>query len=275
MKALIIALALFGCAFANVLRSEPVEIRPNIMTYRNAHYQDRIIGGTNDVPHAHPYQISLQTTSSTGVWYHTCGGSIIGDDTVLTAAHCVDSKPASEYRVVSAEYDFNNIEGVETTIYVKELIIHPDWNAAAINNDVALIKIQGVFKYDSNVAKVTLASSTPPDKTVSIVTGWGYTNYESKTRPNILQAITTERCSDFKAWWGTLFNYKSKSQVATYTTRGEGICIGDSGGPLVYESKSTFIQYGVCSYVMTPCASGNPDVYARVSAFYDWINNNK
>ncbi|EDV27451.1 uncharacterized protein TRIADDRAFT_53164 [Trichoplax adhaerens] len=193
------------------------------MTYRNAHYQDRIIGGTNDVPHAHPYQISLQTTSSTGVWYHTCGGSIIGDDTVLTAAHCVDSKPASEYRVVSAEYDFNKSKVLKLLSMLKN---------SAINNDVALIKIQGVFKYDSNVAKVTLASSTPPDKTVSIVTGWGYTNYESKTRPNILQAITTERCSDFKAWWGTLFNYKT-------------------------------------------CASGNPDVYARVSAFYDWINNNK
>ena len=82
---------------------------------------DRIVGGSNDVKDAHKYQISLQKKTSGGSWYHTCGGSIIKSNRILTAAHCIDSGSASQYRVVAGEYKLFTNENTEQTVAASSL----------------------------------------------------------------------------------------------------------------------------------------------------------
>ena len=100
--------------------------------------------------------------------------------------------------------------------------------------------------YAATVQLATL-SSEPSEGTASIVTGWGYTNYYTQAKPNILQVLDTVRDrNSLAAQDSSVFD--ANSQVATYDSN-QGICSGDSGGPLV--RKSDKLQYGVCSYVMT------------------------
>ncbi len=51
---------------------------------------DKIVGGTEVVPNSLPFQISLQRKSSSGIFAQSCGGSILNENTILDAAHCVD-----------------------------------------------------------------------------------------------------------------------------------------------------------------------------------------
>lgn len=124
-------------------------------------------------------------------------------------------------------------------------IIHSDWNPSRINSDVAVIRLSKGIKFNAYAAKINLASSVPSHNTPSIVTGWGYTNYQQQTRPTILQALDTVAYA-YGRYYSSI--YDSKTQVASYNSN-KGICMGDSGGPLV--NKNTGELYGVCSYVLT------------------------
>ncbi|EDV24746.1 expressed hypothetical protein [Trichoplax adhaerens] len=284
MKTAIIFCALFAVTFASVRpvpfdldeQHETVEYNPKVLTVPARKDIDRIINGQNDVRGEHPYQISLQrkNPSQPGSFYHTCGGSIINQQYILTAAHCVDSGVASDFRVVAGEYDFSRNDNSEQTIAVTKLIIRSDWNPAKINNDIAVVKLASKLTFNSYVAPIALASVTPPTNTASQVTGWGLTNYFLQTRPNILQVLNVKRRSDSDAA-ASSSNYNSFSQVAATTTAyRDGTCQGDSGGPLVFKQNNQYQQYGVVSYGTVPCSWSSADFYARVSSFKTWIENN-
>lgn len=80
----------------------------------------RIVGGENAVKGEFPWQASLQTTSSSG-WYHTCGGSLIDNEWLLTAAHCVHDRETQKFRVILGEHDTSKNDGTEITIDVVQV----------------------------------------------------------------------------------------------------------------------------------------------------------
>ncbi|RDD36395.1 Chymotrypsin-like protease CTRL-1 [Trichoplax sp. H2] len=284
MKTAIIFCALFAVTFAAVrpvpfdlnYYFETVEYNPKVMTAPARRNTDRIIGGENDVKGEHPYQISLQRKNSSQpcLFHHICGGSIINQQHILTAAHCVDSGKVSDFRVVAGEYDLSRNENTEQIIPVIKLIIRSDWNLTTLNNDIAVVKLASKLTYNSYVAPIALASVTPPTNTASQVVGWGLTNYVRKTRPNILQVLDVKRTSDSDAAAITS-KYNNFTQVAATTNIFcEGLCKNDSGGPLVFKQNNQYLQYGVASYVALPCGLYPADFYARVSSFKAWIEDN-
>lgn len=85
----------------------------------------KIVGGVNARPLEFPWQISLRTVSNNGYWYHTCGGSLINNQWVLTAAHCVQKNPDPDmYQVIAGEHDRKVREGTEVECDVKEVTIY-------------------------------------------------------------------------------------------------------------------------------------------------------
>ncbi|NWI97025.1 CTRC protein, partial [Pitta sordida] len=87
----------------------------------------RVVGGEDAVPHSWPWQISLQYRSS-GSWYHTCGGTLIAPQWVLTAAHCISS--SMTYRVVLGKQDLSvEDEPGSVAVGVEKTIVHEKWNS--------------------------------------------------------------------------------------------------------------------------------------------------
>uniref|UniRef100_A0A2I3HT37 Peptidase S1 domain-containing protein n=1 Tax=Nomascus leucogenys TaxID=61853 RepID=A0A2I3HT37_NOMLE len=90
----------------------------------------RVVNGEDAVPYSWPWQVSLQYEKS-GSFYHTCGGSLIAPDWVVTAGHCISSRT---YQVVLGEYDRAVKEGPEQVIPINsgDLFVHPLWNPKCV-----------------------------------------------------------------------------------------------------------------------------------------------
>ncbi|NXP65567.1 CTRC protein, partial [Chloropsis cyanopogon] len=87
----------------------------------------RVVGGEDAVAHSWPWQISLQYSSS-GSWHHTCGGTLIAPQWVLTAAHCISS--SLTYRVVLGKQDLlTDDKPRSVAMGVVKMIVHEKWNS--------------------------------------------------------------------------------------------------------------------------------------------------
>ncbi|PNI29821.1 CELA3A isoform 3 [Pan troglodytes] len=91
----------------------------------------RVVNGEDAVPYSWPWQVSLQYENS-GSFYHTCGGSLIAPDWVVTAGHCISRDLT--YQVVLGEYNLDVKEGPEQVIPInsEELFVHPLWNRSCV-----------------------------------------------------------------------------------------------------------------------------------------------
>ncbi|KAM4806220.1 proproteinase E isoform X2 [Urocitellus parryii] len=236
----------------------------------------RVVNGEDAVPYSWPWQVSLQYEKN-GVFYHTCGGSLIAPDWVLTAGHCISS--SRTYRVVLGEYDQGVQEGPEQVIPINpgDLFVHPKWNSncVACGNDIALVKLSRSAQLGDTVQLASLppAGDILPNGTPCYISGWGrlYTNgpLPDKLQQALLPVVDYQHCSQWD-WWG--FSVKRTMVCAGGDTRSG--CNGDSGGPLNCPAEDGSWQvHGVTSFVSALGCNTlkKPTVFTRVSAFNEWI----
>ncbi|XP_046427890.1 chymotrypsin-2-like [Neodiprion fabricii] len=219
----------------------------------------KIVGGTSAKDGQFPYQVSLRSKNR-----HFCGGSIINERWILTAAHCLYGSNNDSVTVVAGTTTLDN--GGDSYQSLR-LICHPSYSQILIRNDIGLIEVEKPILFTDKVQPVALPieDSDKPDQT-AVLSGWGTTSYPGKT-PNELQHITLS-VIDQNECLNTSFRV-TKNNICTLNKMGEGACHGDSGGPLVSEK----VQIGIVSWG-TPCAKGKPDVFTRVFSYVDWIANN-
>ena len=114
----------------------------------------RIVGGSNATIEEVPYQISLRYCSpTTGNCGHFCGGSIINQDTILTAAHCVLGD-LPEWLEIRAGSDLRSQGG--QIIKVRNIIIHPDYQRSGLYNDIAVLKLRTKLTFGSKIMPIGL-----------------------------------------------------------------------------------------------------------------------
>ncbi|XP_066594936.1 chymotrypsin-2-like [Prorops nasuta] len=222
----------------------------------------RIVGGESAPVGKYPYQVQLRYRGR-----FLCGGSIINKQYILTAAHCIYRRDSSDF-VVIAGTNFLNETGDEYD--VADLKYHEDYDRSKRIHDIGLMRLTKDIEFKRGVQEVPLADGSEYDRDNEfpvILTGWGRLRRSGKI-PNELQEIklvttTLSRCQSSHR------NIRT-SHICTYTKVGEGACNGDSGGPLVTNFGE---QVGIVSYGY-PCGVGSPDVYTRVSYYYDWIKAN-
>ncbi|XP_071629732.1 chymotrypsin-1-like isoform X1 [Temnothorax longispinosus] len=213
-----------------------------------------IIGGKDAPIGKFPYQVSLRYY---GVY--KCGGSILNNYNILTAASCV---AGLENRVnnlkVHVGTNFLNITGAAYD--VASVSIHVNH---LTGNDIALVHLKTPLTYSTLVQPINLMTSDENlDGKSCTLSGWGKKN--DREISNNLQEIELrvypqEKC---RRLWAV-----KNTQLCTLTSEGEGACYGDQGSPLVANG----VQIGIVSFG-NPCALGYPDVYTRVSSFVSWIN---
>ncbi|MEM7675091.1 MAG: DUF1986 domain-containing protein [Myxococcota bacterium] len=227
-----------------------------------------IVGGREAVPGSWPWQVQMVVGGS-----HYCGGSLLGDRWVLTAAHCVTGLPASSITLRFGVHDITSPGPAVQTRGVQTIVIHPSYTPSTGDSDVALLELDTAVTFSAEVQPVQLAAADAPVGTSAFVTGWGRTGAGAPGSDVLKEAILPVESTAVCNAAGTLSRPVTATMVcAGYLGGQDGGCHGDSGGPLVVPatSGSGWEQIGIVSWgVGYFCNSYT--VFARVSQFTAWI----
>jgi secreted trypsin-like serine protease len=234
-----------------------------------------IVGGIQAREYEFPWQVSLRDKASNS---HFCGGTIISDTWILTAAHCLTDVLARSLSVVVGEYQRSaTYSAVRQTLDAQATYIHKQYAADNQTNDIGLIKLAGNIVFNVNVQPACLPVSNDLYQGQKCqCSGWGTLFYYATSLPDYLQYVTLNITTDTYCHEAFLPNESIYPGMMCATdNQGDTTrdsCQGDSGGPLtVKNSTGNFHVVGIVSWGIG-CASGFPGVYTRVSDYLQWID---
>ncbi|XP_024411747.2 chymotrypsinogen 2 isoform X1 [Desmodus rotundus] len=224
----------------------------------------RIVNGEDAVPGSWPWQVSLQ--DDTG--FHFCGGSLISEDWVVTAAHC---GVKTSHLVVAGEFDQGSDAEDIQVLKIAKVFKNPKYNTITTNNDITLLKLATPARFSQTVSAVCLPDEADDFAagTLCATTGWGLTKYSNENTPDKLQQaalplLSNDKCKKF---WGN----KITDAMVCAGASGVSSCMGDSGGPLVCQKGAAWTLVGIVSWGSGICSTSTPAVYARVTELMPWV----
>jgi hypothetical protein len=228
----------------------------------------RIVGGSNTDITKVPWQVAVNKNGG-----HWCGGSIIADRWILTAAHCVSGQPMSSLQVVAGITKFSDTTGQKRS--VSSIHVFPGYVDATLGKDAALLELSSALDLSGNkaraiaVATLVDAESFDPNQ-LGLVSGWGTLSFGGPL-PDTLQSVRVPivPLPVAEAAYGEL----TSDQLAAGAMGVGGIdsCQGDSGGPLVVDSPRGPLLAGTVSWGEGCAEPDYPGMYGRVASFADWI----
>uniref|UniRef100_A0A673JM59 Si:dkey-78l4.13 n=1 Tax=Sinocyclocheilus rhinocerous TaxID=307959 RepID=A0A673JM59_9TELE len=223
-----------------------------------ASVQVGIVNGTEAKPHSRPYMVSVQSYNK-----HKCGGFLVSEQFVMTAAHCF--KEGEKLTVVVGAHDYTHSS---RHMDVKFYHIHPGYESKRLLNDIMLLQLHEKVNKSKNVNWISIPKKNKDIKTKvkCSVAGWGKKNTKGAASAKLMEVdVTIIDAKECKKYWGK--NY-STSRMVCAGGRG-GFCQGDSGGPLVCNN----LAVGVVSFnELNNCNSPKlPNVYTKISKFLSWI----
>ncbi|XP_063599805.1 serine proteinase stubble-like [Penaeus indicus] len=239
----------------------------------------RIIGGGYTRINEYPWQVALVYRKK-----FFCGGSLISDRHILTAAHCVFgsfSAGINDLRVSIGDHDISTRNETDHIVgKVKHVHWNLHYNPHSTEHDIALMELEEPVSFRFGVSAVKLPSDLDDlfEGENATVTGWGRYSVRLKATNPVLKEYTgplTNISKCVEAW--DVFkgiSARSPNHVCLDVTMGTP-CHGDSGGPLVVCSGVQCTQIGVVSFGFPMCTNvGLPAVFTRVSHYKSWIDMN-
>jgi V8-like Glu-specific endopeptidase len=262
-------------------------------TTTNTRHSNPIIGGV-DVTANSPFGrfvVGIYDKKTRSI----CTGSVIRENLILTAAHCIESD-ASNIKIVFgldfSAYDSNDLKVLRTASNVE---IHPDYKNKKSSDldwsDLALIQFSGGLPQGYMPAQIITDSSLLKQGTTVQMAGFGATGVEleevtAKNNKKFNQDLATGEifCYDKKrtqcyrvTFLGTDRLRSTEAVIEGFTEKeirmneshGHGTCVGDSGGPLIYQSENEMYIIGITSRGSQFC--DGPAIYTNTFIYLDWI----
>lgn len=213
-----------------------------------------------------------------------CGGTLVDEDTIVTAAHCFDSVPGQQgpnmVRLGDHDITTTNDGATPTDISIARSIQHPGWNSNTLSDDIAIVKLSQPVSYSRNIQRACLPDSYKGQDLPSLlrsspptIIGWGSTfsggGPQNRLRQANVPMVTQQTCASA---------YAAISRVtigATKLCAGDGrrdTCNGDSGGALLSNVLgNSYAVVGVTSFGVDCAREDFPGVYTRVDQYLPWI----
>ncbi|XP_012162886.1 serine protease SP24D [Ceratitis capitata] len=214
----------------------------------------RIIGGQVAASGQFPYQVSIRLGGQ-----HICGGALVSESYVLTAAHCVYGVPL-KYITVQAGSVNRMEDGVISE--VSNVTVHAEY---AFNNDIAVVELKKPLEFTDLIQAIPIATLEVPANQSVVISGWGRIREGGPLSPKLMYSrsvmvLSAELCATYEA-------FSDEGLLCLAKSSGRGFCNGDDGGPAVYRN----FLIGIASFTDTSCGSGRPDGYTKVSYYADWL----
>ncbi|KAM6211300.1 LOW QUALITY PROTEIN: enteropeptidase [Sarcoramphus papa] len=231
----------------------------------------RIVGGHDARREAWPWIVSLHFNSRP-----VCGASLVSDEWLVTAAHCVygrQLKP-SQWKAVLGLYDQSDTTQPSTVVQnIDRIVINPHYMKRTKDSDIALMHLQYKVQYTDYIQPICLPEKNQqflPGINCSIA-GWGRITNKGPTSDILQEAevplISNEKCQQQMPEYSITENMI----CAGYDIGGVDSCQGDSGGPLTFEDGNKWFLVGVTSFGYECALPKRPGVYVRVTMFVDWV----
>ncbi|XP_040182835.1 acrosin-like [Rana temporaria] len=244
----------------------------------------RIVGGHDAMPGSWPWIVSLQVpTDYSGQGFgHSCGGYIVNQWWIMTAAHCFKGVGDSylQWRLVLGANQLSDLGGETEVRRIAQKIEHADYNPRSEANDAALLLVDSIIKFNDYIQPACLPQRDVilEHLTDCFIAGWGLTDQHASEPSDVLQEapvgfIDLQTCNSTNWYNGDLGAF---NLCAGYEIGGIDSCQGDSGGPLMCRRPQTkvFSVIGVTSWGYGCAKFRSPGVYTSVQYFLDWIISN-
>ncbi|XP_011505645.1 PREDICTED: chymotrypsin-1-like [Ceratosolen solmsi marchali] len=227
----------------------------------------KIVGGKDAQVKDFPHSASIREADTKN--YH-CGGSIISNKHILTAAHCFFDYDPTAFIVYVGKSNFD--VRVQSHYAIENCLVHPQFTEEETREsmllyDIAIVTLAVPIEFTRYQNKIKLAYGNPPVNGLVTLTAWGAVATATRTHPKRLQKASFRVLSNYECSLRVQFVVRSQ-HLCIFSDDAAGACYGDSGSGLIFNGELV----AVASFVQ-PCAEGKPDVYTRVQPYLNFITN--